>query len=243
MPGRVRDAPEVPLGLLDADHVRARRADRLPDPVELNLSAAVPDVEGHHGERVGRGRAPPAAAARAWRRAPRAASPQHQRVLGVPAEPDALADLPAVVRALRAPRSARAPRAARPARAPRSPGSWCPRTRARRSSPRRRPCRPRARRARSSPAAPRGGPPSPPSSPSGTVAANCAAGREPHAAVLDGRGQQVRDADEAGHEGPARALVDLLGRAALPHLAVRPSPRCGRTSRAPPPGRGSRTGT
>ena len=55
-PRRVRDAPEIALGLLDPHHVRTRRPDRLADPVELNLSAAVPDVEGHHGERVGRGR-------------------------------------------------------------------------------------------------------------------------------------------------------------------------------------------
>ena len=55
-PRCVRDAPEIALGLLDSHHIGTRRPDRLADPVELNLSAAVPDVEGHHGERVGRGR-------------------------------------------------------------------------------------------------------------------------------------------------------------------------------------------
>ena len=55
--GRFRDATEVPLRLLHANHVRARRADGLSHPVEFHLSAAVPDVECHHGERVRRGRA------------------------------------------------------------------------------------------------------------------------------------------------------------------------------------------
>ncbi len=54
---RVGDPPQVPLWLLYPDHVRAGGLDGVPDTVEVDLYAAVPDVEGHDGERLGgRGR-------------------------------------------------------------------------------------------------------------------------------------------------------------------------------------------
>ena len=63
---RLRDPPRVALGLLQADDVRPRRADRLDDLGEVDVVAAEPDVERHdphvdrgrRGERDGRGLRP-----------------------------------------------------------------------------------------------------------------------------------------------------------------------------------------
>ena len=118
-------------------------------------------------------------------------------------------------------RSAPGRPAARPARARRSPASSCPRRPARRSSRPPRPCP----SSRSSSQIFSGRTDRCTSEPSEHVAGHRGAGSavppaEPHAAVLDRPGSRFEMPMKPATNGPVGVLVDLLGRAALAHLAA-----------------------